>query len=267
MTIAVVKILLALTIQILYLAGVSDGFSENSFSLRSLISSVPVRLAADGIDNEAGLSSPNQSLEIEGRGKLTEDTIYFDIEVANQPVGRLIFHLTNPSPLPLHAENIIQLAKGSRRGIDPKAHYIGCEFDFSPNSVEDGMGRYRWGHQLKGRNRNAIGRAEVPIVDPKSQLRWTHSCFGGQYYGDLFREEPDDPGVVLTVPVAGPGRGSTKFSIVRVGESPKEWRERLLINCGVIGRLDPSCLDVLHAMARQRIGPPTVVGAGAINSK
>jgi hypothetical protein len=200
-------------------------------------------------------------------GAISANSVYFDIEVAGKPIGRLVFHLTNPSPLPLNTENLIQLAKGSRRGIDPKAHYVGCEFDYSPSSVEDGMGRYRWGHQLRGRGRNAVGRPDQLIVDPKNQFKHTHSCFGGQYYGDRYAEEDlseDDPGVVLTVPVEGPGRGSSKFSIVRVGESPQEWRERLLINTGVIGKMDPSSLEVLYLMARQRMGPPTVVGAGVL---
>ena len=199
-------------------------------------------------------------------GMISADSIYFDIEVANQPIGRLVFHLTNPSPLPQHAENIIQLAKGSRRGIDPKAHYVGCEFDFSPVAVEDGMGRYRWSHQLKGRGRNGIGRADQLITDPKSQAECCQSTFGGQYYGDLYIRKDNDPGVLLTVPVVGPGYGTSKFSIVRVEESPKEWKDSLLINSGVIGRLDRSCLEVLHAMARQRIGPPTIVAGGALDS-
>lgn len=198
-------------------------------------------------------------------GRISASSIYMDIEVDNQPVGRLIFHLTNPSPLPVHAENFVQLIKGSRRGIDPKAHYVGCEFDYSPASVEDGMGRYRWGHQLRGRGRNAIGRADQPIADPVNQLRSTHACYGGQYYGDVYTEMEDDPGVVLTVPVVGPGYGSSKFSIVRVGESPKEWKERLLINSGIIGRMDSSSLKTLHAMARQRMGPPTLVASGVLD--
>ena len=195
---------------------------------------------------------------------LSADSLYFDIEISNQAVGRLIFHLTNPSSLPKHAENIIQLAKGSRRGIDPKAHYVGCEFDFSPATIEDGMGRYRWGHQLRGRGRNAVGRPDEPISDPESQAECCHSTFGGQYYGDVYTQIENDPGVMLTVPVVGPGYGSSKFSVVRVGESPKEWGETLLINSGVIGRLDSSSLEVLHAMARQRFGPPTVAASGVL---
>jgi hypothetical protein len=197
--------------------------------------------------------------------RISANSVYFDIEAAGNPIGRLVFHLTNPSPLPLHAENLIQLAKGSRRSIDPAAHYVGCEFDYSPASVEDGMGRYRWGHQLRGRGRNAVGRADEPINDPENQLKHTHSCFGGQYYGDVYKEDADDPGVLLTVPILGPGRGSSKFSIVRVGESPPEWKDRLLLNSGVIGRLDPSSLEVVHAMARQTVGPPTVAAAGVLD--
>ena len=198
---------------------------------------------------------------------LSADTVYFDIEVAGTEIGRLIFQLANPSPLPLHAENLIQLAKGSRRGIDPKAHYVGCAFDYSPATIEDGFGRYKWGHQLKGRGRNAIGRADEAIYDPENQLRCTNSCFGGQYYGvryDPGELDEGDPGVLLAVTVLGPGRGSSKFSIIRVGESPNEWGERLLLNAGVIGRMDTSCLEVLQRMARQQTGPPTVVAAGVL---
>lgn len=214
----------------------------------------------------SSLSNKEETDEDTVPGKISANSVYMDIEVAKQPVGRLVFHLTNPSPLPVHAENFVQLIKGSRRGIDPKAHYVGCEFDYSPASVEDGMGRYRWGHQLRGRGRNAAGgRPDQPISDPENQLRCTHSCYGGQYYGDVYSEpEEGDPGVVLTVPVVGPGYGSSKFSIVRVGESPKEWKETLLINSGIIGRMDPSSLEALHAMARQRMGPPTLVACGVL---
>ena len=189
--------------------------------------------------------------------------IYFDIEVAGEPLGRLIFALTDPSPLPLHTENLIKLAKGSNRGIDPRAHYVGCEFDYTQDYIEDGMGRYRWGHVLRGRGRNAVGRADEPISDPENQQKNTHSCFGGQYYGDKYKQG-EYPGVLLTVPVVGPGRGSSRFSIVRVGESPREWGDRLLLNSGVVGRLEEESLSTLHAMARQRNGPPTVVAAGVL---
>jgi hypothetical protein len=110
-----------------------------------------------------------------------------------------------------------------------------------------------------------MGRQNEPISDAPNQLALcTHSCFGGQYYGETYKDDDDDdPGVLLTVPIQGPGQGSSRFSIVRVKESPQEWRERLLMNSGVIGSLDPSSLETLHTMARQRIGPPTVTASGA----
>jgi len=194
---------------------------------------------------------------------ISADSIYFDIEVAGTPLGRLIFSLSNPSPLPLHTENLIKLAKGSNRGIDPKAHYVGCEFDYTQDYIEDGMGRYRWGHVCKGRGRNAVGRADQPLSDPENQSRNTHSCFGGQYYGDEY-VAGEYPGVLLTVPVVGPGYGSSRFAIVRVSESPREWGDRLLLNSGVVGRLQEESLETLHAMARQRNGPPTIVAAGVL---
>jgi hypothetical protein len=242
--------------------------------MKSLVLLLPILIVVDGFFTSSRTSRPckiSTFLHEGGDEKdpniISAQTVYFDIEIAGTEVGRLVFHLANPSPLPIHADNLIQLANGSRRGIDPRAHYVGCEFDFSPATIEDGMGRYRWGHQLKGRGRNAVGRADEAINDPENQLRNTHSCFGGQYYGVRYvpgELEEGDPGVLLTVPVLGPGRGSSKFSIVRVGESPNEWGERLLLNAGVIGRMDPTCLEVLHMMARQRQGPPTVVAAGAL---
>jgi len=199
-------------------------------------------------------------------------SVYFGIKIDGTNIGRLIFHLTNPSPLPKHAENFVRLVKGTNRGIDPLAHYTGCQFDFNPSSVEEVSstsisGRYRWCHQLKGRGRNAFGRPDSIISDPYNQLLHTHTCFGGQYYGDQCNNDKNDVdslAVYLTVPIGGPGHGRTKFSIVRCGESPKEWGERLLINSGVIGKLDPISIDVLRLMARQNIGPPTVFEAGAL---
>ena len=256
-------ILFHVIIRLFALSPVTGAFVSNAYNLVTFYKPPSQCSNSIRIHTQRRVTSNDDS---DAPGMLSADSIYFDIEVANQPIGRLIFHLTNPSSLPQHAENIIQLAKGSRRGIDPKAHYIGCEFDFSPVAVEDGMGKYRWSHQLKGRGRNGIGRADQLITDPKSQAECCHSTFGGQYYGDLYNRKENDPGVLLTVPVVGPGYGSSKFSIVRVEESPKEWKEALLISSGVIGRLDRSCLEVLHNMARQRTGPPTVVAGGVLDS-
>ena len=103
--------------------------------------------------------------------------------------------------------------------------------------------------------------------------------------------------VLLTVPIHGPGAGTSKFSIVRVGESPKELGERLLHSSAVLGYLDCvvdgsfggtdsggdddgtrevavggggrpaiTALGVLREMARQRMGPPKIVDCGVTSS-
>ena len=221
---------------------------------------------SDIVDNERPIS--NGSSNVSGGKRM-----YFDIQVEDDKhLGRLVFELADPSPLPLHTENFVQLCLGSRRGIDPLAHYTGCEFDYSPATIEDGSGRYRWGHTLKGRGRNAIGRADQPIVEhPNQLLTCTHSCFGGQYYGIKYEDDNDNDdrqqqsNVVLAVPIVGPGRGSSRFSILRVGESPPEWRERLLLNCGVVGVLSYDSMGTLRAMARQRAGPPKIIASGMLD--
>ena len=37
------------------------------------------------------------------------------------------------------------------------------------------------------------------------------------------------------------------------------------MNSGVIGYMDANSLDVLHTMARQRKGPPTVIASGVLD--
>lgn len=247
---------------------------------------------------------------------ITEDStsnrynkIYFDIGVKTQPnnqrsstilnVGRLWFNLTptnHPHYLPLHISNLCSLAASKRKAIDPKATYVGCTFQFSPATIEDGSFRYRWGHQCDGNGRNGIQASladgqvtdwDEPFSDPERVKECTHDCFGGSYYGWRYDEilellfstgeGGDDVAVtLLTVPIHGPGAGTSKFSIVRVSESPREWGERLLSNSAVVGFLDCSAdggfgddtndgrssLDVLRAMAQQKLGVPTIVGCG-----
>ena len=235
------------------------------FTLFSGTRGVVVALRAaqnnDGITNRVVRSQQKP----EPNPSPTTDQIYFDIEVSGSAIGRLVFELPNPSPLPLHKENVVQLCAGDRVGIDPKATYQGCRFEFSPVYTE-GQGQYRWAHVLKGYGRNAVGRADQPIVDAVNQLKCTHSCFGGQYYGVRYDEDEDDyPRVLLTVPITGPGHGTSRICIVRVGESPREWKERLLLNSGVIGKLvGEESLETLRVMARQNVGPPKIAKSGVI---
>eukprot|EP00591_Stephanopyxis_turris_P000293 CAMPEP_0195521372 /NCGR_PEP_ID=MMETSP0794_2-20130614/18558_1 /TAXON_ID=515487 /ORGANISM="Stephanopyxis turris, Strain CCMP 815" /LENGTH=223 /DNA_ID=CAMNT_0040650911 /DNA_START=226 /DNA_END=897 /DNA_ORIENTATION=+ len=209
------------------------------------------------------LSTKTRLLSTAIENGYSNERIYFDIDIGGTPCGRLTFKLADPTLLPLHTENLKKLCTGERRAIDPAAHYVGCTFDFSPDYVEDGLGRYRWAHILKGRGHNAVGKATDPISDPSHLLACTNSCFGGQYYGVEYQAENDDAGVLLTVPIVGPGRGSSRIAIVRVGESPQEWRERLLVNSAVLGKLE-SGLETLHAMARQKVAPPKIIAAGLL---
>ena len=114
---------------------------------------------------------------------------------------------------------------------------------------------------------------EECLLDPQNLKNCQHSIYGGVYYGLEYgvgvgagvgaEDVENEEGVVLTVPLVGAYRGSTSFSIVRVGESPQEWRERLLLQSAVLGVLE-SGIDVLREMARQTSGPPTVVVSGIV---
>ena len=197
--------------------------------------------------------------------------IFFDIEVNKEEIGQLIFRIDTSEELPtyIYASNVMKLCTGARTSIDPKCKYVGCQFQHSPQSVET-FPQYRWTHVLSGNARNAVGVPTERIsIDPKMAL-CAHSLYGGQYYGrqyipvDENNDDSDNPyGVYLTVPLVGPQRGSSSFSIVRVDESPQEWRERLLLNSAVLGILE-SGIETLWAMARQTVGPPTIIRSGIL---
>lgn len=181
---------------------------------------------------------------------LSAEYLYFDITVQDQDIGRMVFQLSIPSNLPKHAEHVIEVCRGDRRSIDPRASYKNCQFDYSLDYIEGPQ--YRWSHILKGPPSKKI------LEDPESQLQTTHKVFGGQYYGDEYMD-----GTVLCVPIVGPGRGTSRLTIVRVQESPREWKERLLLNSGVIGKLVEG-QDVLEFMAKQKYGPPMVRDCGVL---
>ena len=192
-------------------------------------------------------------------------SMFIDVTVPSRDESnplRLVFHIPQPNLLPQHAENILALAAQSRRSIDSRCHYVGCAFRHSPQFVE-GFPQYRWAHVLDGRGINAIGRGQERIDEKEAMTSCKVTVQGsGDYYGIQYNS--DHP-VVLTVPLVGPGRGSTSFSIVRVGDSPQEWGERLLINSAVIGWMDTNaCNDALVEMATQTDGPPTVVDSGIL---
>ena len=201
------------------------------------------------------------------------------------------------------------------QAVDSKATYEGCMFQFSPATIDDGSFRYKWGHSVDGFGRNSIQTDQAdgtrtsfdePFGDPERLMECSHECFGGVYYGQQYEEiadtlqtRGDDAVVLLTVPIRGPGAGTSKFSVVRVSESPQEWYvllmmfscrkgvlshgqprgKRLLLNSACVGYLDcrgdgkfggngsndgdsPTSLEVLRFMARQRYGPPKIVNCG-----
>lgn len=206
-------------------------------------------------------------LQISQKAESTFDTtmIYFDISLENQPLGRLTFTLIqDPKSCPNLRENLIKICTGERKPIDPLCTYVGCSFKHSPQSVE-GFPQYRWAHEVVGKKRNAIGRPSERITE--TDLRQcSHSIYGGVYYGLNYERIRGPYGVVLTVPLVGPLRGSSSFSIVRVDESPKEWKERLLLNSAVIGSLE-SGIETLHTMARQIRAPPMITESGTIGNR
>ena len=214
---------------------------------------------------------PKSRLNVVESTATNESThIYFDIGLDTKEemksIGRLVFNLYNAEEiLPLHTRNLVKLCTGEMRAIDQRCSYLKCQFKFSPQFVET-FPQYRWGHIVDGKGRNAEGRPNERIQDPENLNKCKHEIYGGTYYGLKYDEEllqSTENGVILTVPLVGAYRGSTSFSIVRVGESPMEWKERLLLNSAVIGGLE-SGIEVLHEMARQTNGPPTILSSGKL---
>eukprot|EP00562_Extubocellulus_spinifer_P006947 CAMPEP_0178518356 /NCGR_PEP_ID=MMETSP0696-20121128/26213_1 /TAXON_ID=265572 /ORGANISM="Extubocellulus spinifer, Strain CCMP396" /LENGTH=290 /DNA_ID=CAMNT_0020148913 /DNA_START=56 /DNA_END=928 /DNA_ORIENTATION=+ len=231
---------------------------------------------------DAGTSLSSSSLSDSDNSSLT--SLYLDVSIPNRDNNakdgddsplRLIFHVpTSPALLPLHTENIIKLFSQSQRSIDSRCSYVGCAFRHSPQFVE-GFPQYRWAHVLDGRSINAVGRGSDRIEEKDAMSACRVDVVGsGSYYGIRYEDIPTvgdaydntggGRGVALTVPLSGPGRGSTSLSVVRVGDSPQEWGERLLINSAVIGWMDPSCGEALRTMATQTDGPPSVVASGVL---
>ena len=199
----------------------------------------------------------------QGGGIIDTTTIYFDISLENEPIGKLTFRLIkDPIACPKLRENFVKLCTGERKPIDPQCTYVGCTFKHSPQSVE-GFPQYRWAHEVEGRKRNALGRPTERILEGALRQCY-HSIYGGVYYGMNYDHIKDPYGVVLTVPLVGPLRGSSSFSIIRVDESPMEWKERLLLNSAVLGSLE-SGIETLHIMARQSRAPPMITGSGTID--
>ena len=182
----------------------------------------------------------------------SSSVVFFDIAIGGAPVGRLTFGLA-PTLLPSASENIRVLCSGERTSIDQRLSYVGCEFVHSPSAVEGPQ--YRWSHVLKGR-----GRCAAPLDDAATLARCRRTEYGGDYYGLECLAEAGS--VALTVPIQGPGSGTSRIVLCRVGDSPPAWRQRLLLNSAVVGVMVEG-QQALRAMATAR-QPPVVSASGVL---
>ena len=91
--------------------------------------------------------------------------------------------------------------------------------------------------------------------------RSTPGAGGGVYYGQDVDLDADPKATVLAVPVSGPGFGASRFSVIRVGESPGSLQQRLLTNMMVIG----TCVEGADVLALMSVadGTPIIVDCGA----
>jgi len=165
-----------------------------------------------------------------------------DLEIEGQPAGRLTFNL-RPDLCPKTVANFLALCTGVNAGVDPKLTYAGCTFE--PYS-----GKYTY--VCKGNGKHVYGASVGKFVerDAMSATRnGTPGAGGGVYYGEPVDLSEDERSVVLVVPISGPGFGSSRFAVVRVGDSPGSLKQRLLTNTMVIGRcVDEASRETLRLM-------------------
>ena len=167
-------------------------------------------------------------------------TCYMDIEIDGDPAGRLTFVMADDL-CPRTVDNFVRLCKGSDAGVDPKLTYAGCRF-------EAYSGKYTY--TCKGNGKHVFGAGKFVEREAMSATRrGTPGAGGGTYYGEEVDLLEDESGVVLTIPVSGPGFGASRFAVVRVGESPGSLKQRLLANTMVIGRCaDDASRETLRRM-------------------
>lgn len=182
---------------------------------------------------------------------------FMDVEIEGTPAGRLTFDL-RPDLCPKTVDNFVSLCAGTNVGIDPKLTYKGCTF-------EAYNGKYTY--TCKGNGKHIYGRGKFVERDAMSATRnGTPGAGGGTYYGEPVDLMEDENSVVLAVPISGPGFGSSRFAVVRVGESPGSLKQRLLANTMVIGRcVDEVSWETLRLMTVAD-GRAKIVDCGELDS-
>ena len=68
---------------------------------------------------------------------------------------------------------------------------------------------------------------------------------------------------MLAVPISGPGFGSSRFTIFRVGDSPPSLQQRILANYLVIGTVTDG-LDVLASSMSRADASAVITECGAL---
>ena len=128
--------------------------------------------------------------------------------------------------------NFLALCTGVNAGVDPKLTYAGCTFE--PYSgkytyVCKGNGKHVYGGVGKFVERDAMSATRngtpAPAAECTTASPWTYRKMRGASCSSCRSRAP--------------GFGSSRFAVVRVGESPGSLKQRLLTNTMVIGR----CVD------------------------
>lgn len=187
--------------------------------------------------------------------------LFFDVSAGDRTLGRIVVRLDEATAiaLPRMSENVRQLAAAERAPVDARLTYRGCAFEYSPSYVEGPQ--YKWAHVLKG---NGLPALPPTPEERAALLACTRDCFGGSYYGMRVEDDDGAGASVLAMPVSGPGAGKSRIAFVRVGASPREWRQRLLLNLAVLGAVDGSASEAtLRAIATAPC-PPVVEDCGEL---
>lgn len=184
----------------------------------------------------------------------SQPSVFLEIGNAEEIFGQLLFELRT-EVAPETIENFRQLCTGQQVGVNPSLSYQGCDF-------EPYKGKYSY--TCKGRGRNIYGAKKFVESKALSQCRHeTPGAGGGVYYGIEVDLDKDPNLIVLAVPISGPGFGTSRFVIVRVGESPASLQQRILANLLVIGILQEG-EEILKTRMSTRESPVTILACGEV---